>query len=110
MAHYTFETDSIEYHVTEYNGNIETCYTPQDTTLRIFNTIGYYSNSTYYHYIKDHLGNICAVVNSTRDSVIQRTLYYASGVPMAQSWGRDTQPYLYNGKEFIEAHGWNVEQ
>ena len=108
MAHYTFETDSIEYHVTEYNGNIETCYTPQDTTLRIFNTIGYYSNSTYYHYIKDHLGNICAVVNSTRDSVIQRTLYYASGVPMAQSWGRDTQPYLYNGKEFIESHGWNT--
>jgi RHS repeat-associated protein len=46
-------------------------------------------------------------VNSTRDSVIQRTLYYASGVPMAQSWGRETQPYLYNGKEFIEAHGLN---
>ena len=107
MAHYAFEPDSIEYHVTEYNGNIETCYTPQDTTFRIFNTIGYYSNSIYYHYIKDHLGNICAVVNSTRDSVIQRTLYYASGVPMAQSWGRETQPYLYNGKEFIEAHGLN---
>ena len=26
---------------------------------------------------------------------------------MAQSWGRDTQPYLYNGKEFVEAHGLN---
>ena len=72
-----------------------------------FNAVGYYFDGSYYHYIKDHLGNICAVVNSTRDSVIQRTIFYASGVPMAQSWGRDTQPYLYNGKEFIEAHGLN---
>lgn len=22
--------------------------------------------------------------------------------------GRDKQPYLYNGKEFVEAHGWNA--
>lgn len=58
--------------------------------------------------VKDHLGNICAVVNSFTDSVVQRTMYYASGVPMAQSWGRETQPYLYNGKEFVEAHGWNT--
>ena len=63
LEHAAFEPNFMEYRITEYNGNIETCYTPQDTTLRIFNTIGYYSNSTYYHYIKDHLGNICAVVN-----------------------------------------------
>ena len=107
MAHYTFETDSIEYHVTEYNGNVETYYTPRDTALRIFNAIGYYTDSTYYHYIKDHLGNICAVIHSTADSVVQNTKYYASGVPMAESTRRDEQPYLYNGKEFIEAHGLN---
>ena len=40
--------------------------------------------------------------------VSQSTMYYASGVPMAQSFGRDKQPYLYNGKEFVEAHGWNT--
>jgi len=108
MAHYTFETDSIEYHVTEYNGNVETYYTPRDTTIRIFNTIGYWADSAYYYMVKDHLGNICAVVNANTDTVVQRTMYYASGVPMAQSWGRDTQPYLYNGKEFIESHGWNT--
>jgi RHS repeat-associated protein len=34
-------------------------------------------------------------------------MYYASGVPMAESTGRDKQPYLYNGKEFVEAHGLN---
>ena len=38
---------------------------------------------------------------------MQSTKYYASGVPMAESTGRDEQPYLYNGKEFIEAHGLN---
>ena len=27
---------------------------------------------------------------------------------MAQSFGRDKQPYLYNGKEFVEAHGLNT--
>lgn len=49
----------------------------------------------------------CAVVNVDADSVIQRTMYYASGVPMAASIGRDQQPYLYNGKEYITAHGLN---
>lgn len=108
IAHYTSNTDSIEYKITEYNDNIETYYTSRDTTRRIFNATGYYADNTYYHYIKDHLGNICAVVNASGDSVIQSTMYYASGVPMAESTGRDKQPYLYNGKEFVEAHGWNT--
>ncbi len=107
LEHAAFAPDSMEYRITEYNGNIETCYTPRDTTRRIFNTIGYRADNAYYYFIKDHLGNICAVVNATADTVVQRTMYYASGVPMAQSWGRDTQPYLYNGKEFVEAHGLN---
>ena len=72
-------------------------------TTHIFNSIGYWADSTYFYAVKDHLGNVCAVVNSERDSVVQRTMYYASGVPMAQSRGRDVQPYLYNGKEFIES-------
>ena len=106
---YTFETDSVVFSITEYNGNIETvCSLESDTTQRIHNTIGYYSNGVYYHYIKDHLGNVCAVVNSEADTLIQSTIYYASGVPMAYSFGRDKQPYLYNGKEFVEAHGLNT--
>ena len=106
---YTFETDSVVFSITEYNGNIETvCSLESDTTQRIHNTIGYYSDGVYYHYIKDHLGNVCAVVNSEADTLIQSTIYYASGVPMAYSFGRDKQPYLYNGKEFVEAHGLNT--
>ena len=110
FANYSFETDSLYCTVTEYSGNIET-YTTRDTAItvrhRVFNTIGYNSDNIYYHYIKDHLGNICAVVNSMQDTAVQSTLYYASGVPLARSFGRDVQPYLYNGKEFIEAHGLN---
>lgn len=102
-------TPTTECVVTEYTGNTELCYTQTDTiSYRIFNNIGYYADSAYFYYVKDHLGNICAVVNVDADSVIQRTMYYASGVPMAASTGRDEQPYLYNGKEFVEAHGWNT--
>ena len=62
VEHYTIDTDTVEYLVKEYTGNTELCYTRTDTlSQRIFNSIGYYSDSTYYHYIKDHLGNICAV-------------------------------------------------
>ena len=99
--------DSVEYRITEYANNVEYYYTSRDTTSKIFNASGYYSDSTYYHYIKDHLGNICAVVHSIADSAVQSTKYYASGVPMAESTGRDQQPYLYNGKEFVETHGLN---
>ena len=111
FAHYSFETDSLYCQATEYTGNIETC-TTKDSVItiqrRIHNAIGYYADSTYYHYIKDHLGNICAVVHSAADTLVQNTMYYASGVPMSQSYGRDRQPYLYNGKEFVEAHGLNT--
>jgi len=108
VTHLPYGIDTAWYCLKEYTGNIERIYTPIDTTICIHNTTGYYTDSTYYHYIKDHLGNVCAVVNSTKDSVIQSSLYYASGVPMSISSGREKQPYLYNGKEFVEAHGLNT--
>ena len=45
------------------------------------------SNAIHYYH-RDHLGNTCAVWNATADSVVQRTLYYASGMPMAGSTGQ----------------------
>ena len=111
IAHYTFEMDSINYRVTEYEGNIVKIHTKEDSIITseqiIYNTIGYKKNGTHYHYIKNHIGNNSAVVNSVADTLVQGTVYYASGVPMESSFGRDEQPYLYNGKEFIEAHGLN---
>ncbi len=108
VTHLPYGIDTAWYCLKEYTGNIERIYTPIDTTTYIHNTTGYYTDSTYFHYIKDHLGNICAVVNSIADTAVQTTLYYASGVPMFFSTGREKQPYLYNGKEFVEAHGLNT--
>lgn len=108
IAQYSFEVDTIAYLVTAYDNNIETIYTRDDTLVRrINNGIGYSVANTYFHHHKDHLGNINVVVDSEADTLVQSTIFYASGVPMAQSFGRDKQPYLYNGKEFIEAHGLN---
>ena len=77
------------------------------TVTGSYNSAGCYTDGAYYYNHNDHLGNICAVVNATADTLVQKTLYYASGVPMAQSTGRDAQPYLYNGKEFVGVHGLN---
>ena len=129
LAYSMYDTETNDFDITEYSGNIQTRYTPLDTTRRIFNSTGYYDSKTnaYYHYIKDHIGNVCAVVNSAVDTTIQSTIYYPSGVPMAKSLGRnvsasqynamgiqetmnfglDEQPYLYNGKEYITAHDLN---
>ena len=128
ITHYEFDMDTVVWRVTEYNNNTELAYTREDTiTRRIHNSIGYNADGIYYHYIKDHLRNICAVVRSSDNTPVQRTTYYASGVPMAENlgpdvppslyhamgvqytenFGRDEQPYLYNGKEFLEVHGLN---
>ena len=61
-----------------------------------------------YYFHKDHLGNVCAVWNATTDEVVQRTNYYPSGVPMAQSTGQSVQPMKYNAHEYIEAHGYDT--
>lgn len=66
------------------------------------------TNRTYNRlicYYRDHLGNNVAVRNMVSDSIVQRTVYYASGLPMAQSTSAGKQPYKYNGKEFVEMHG-----
>ncbi len=111
IAHYTFDMDSVNYRITEYKGNIVNIYAKVDSIMTmaqtIYNTAGYNKNGTHYHYIKNHIGSNCAVVNSIADTLVQGTVYYASGVPMRISSNRDQQPYLYNGKEFIEAHGLN---
>ncbi len=106
IVHYALDVDTIDFLVTEYAGSIENKFSRTDTIQRIHNTIGYYTDGTYFHYLKDHLGNICAVVRSTTDDVVQQTQYYASGVPM-QSNTLSVQPYLYNSKELVTAHELN---
>ena len=51
---------------------------------------------------------MAAVWDATNDTTVQRTFYYATGMPMPQSSGQSTQPYLYNGKEYEQVHGFDV--
>ena len=107
IAHYSFDSDTVTYNVTEYMGSIEKHFNRDSTWFCIYNPEGYLVNDTLYCYYRDHLGNNVAVRNMLSDSIVQRTVYYASGLPMAQSFGEGTQPYKYNGKEFMEIHGLN---
>lgn len=61
-----------------------------------------------YYFHKDHLGNVCAVWNAMTGEVVQRTNYYPSGMPMAQSTGQSVQPLKYNAHEYIETHGYDT--
>lgn len=73
-------------------------------------SVAYYSPSdvsylSYHHYVKDHLGNIRAVV-SDNGIVEQTTHYYPSGAIMSDiSTNQSLQPNKYNGKELDRMHG-----
>ncbi len=109
IAYYTYDTDSVEYQVTEYLGNIINIRTKEDSVItgkqKIFNATGYYTDGRYYHYVKNHLGSICLVIDSETGSAVQNISYSASGVP--SNIDLEIQPYLYNGKEFISQFGLN---
>ena len=60
------------------------------------------------YYRRDHLGNNVAVWNATADSTEQRTFYYATGLPMSCSTEQSFQNRKYNGKEYVEDHGFDV--
>lgn len=71
------------------------------------NTISQRQEYDYYYYRRDHLGSNVAVWDATADSTVQRTLYYASGLPMRESKGQEVQTRKYNGKEYHEIYGLN---
>ena len=111
-------TNYYEGYGTEYVGNIEYETEISNSTLgslskeyflnRIHNAEGYVTDDNQYHYYRrDHLGNNREVWNATTGQTVQRTQYYPSGLPMetATSDNAGLQPYKFNGKEFIEAHG-----
>ena len=113
----TFYVDNIEY---DFNG----CDPGVYMLGKVFNPEGYATriNSTsllpdYHYYRKDHLGNNREVWRAAyKDyrgtivpaTTVQRIQYYPSGLPWTEGTGRDVQNRKYNGKEFIEMHGYDT--
>ena len=81
---------------------------------KVYNAEGYRQYSTtadgWYYYRKDHLGNNREVWCANTNSTAQRTQYYPSGLPWVSNTddNPDLQPRKYNGKEFIEMHGYET--
>ena len=63
----------------------------------------------YCYYRQDHLGSIREVDSYTGNNrtVVQKTQYYPSGTPFAESFGAGEQAYKFTGKEMITMHGLN---
>ena len=73
-----------------------------------YTTCGLNPKVSYYYYRKDHLGNNREVWRANDKKTLQRTQYYPSGLPWAECENAEAQPYKYNGKEFIEMHGYDT--
>ena len=58
----------------------------------------------YQYFLKDHLGNVRAVIDQNQ-SLVQATDYYPFGMQISLK-GDGTQKYLYNGKEIQEDVDW----
>ncbi len=105
----TFYVDNVEY---KFNG----CDPGFYMLDRVHNSEGYVENlsassgPTYNYYRRDHLGNNREVWRANTNTTVQRTQYYPSGLPWATSSSDNPglQPYKYNGKEFVEMHGYDT--
>ena len=90
-------TDYIENRIYQ-DGSLKQVQTPE----------GYWQNGVYYYYLKDHLGNIRVVFNSS-GSVVEKNHYYPFGMrfyPESTS-NSAALPFRYNGKEFESMNGLN---
>lgn len=108
----TFYVDNFEY---GFNG----CDPGWYWVERIYNPEGYFKDRGdfgdmgFNYFRRDHLGNNREVWHpqysfnniSYTEKTIQRTQYYPSGLPWAESTGAIVQNKKYNGKEWIEMHG-----
>jgi len=98
--------DNKEYNT--FNGN-----SSLTALQRIYNTEGYAENVTatipdYNYYRRDHLGNNREVWLATTNTTVQQTQYYPSGLPWANELRPGLQERKYNGKEFVEMHGFDT--
>jgi len=100
----TFYVDNFEY---KFNG----CDPGVYGLDKVYNSEGYTmnpSNPMCFYYRKDHLGSIREVWYTNTNTTLQRTQYYPSGLPWAEGTGQEVQSRKYNGKEFVEMHGFDT--
>ena len=82
---------------TDYCGN---AIYQNDTLKEVLTPEGYWQNSVFYYYLKDHLGS---------GTVVESSDYYPSGMRFGESVvnGGNVQPYRHTGMEMQGMHGLN---
>ena len=117
ICNWTYSASQVNQSGTAYIGNFEYNTSQGNATLttlsRIYNEEGYVenlSNPNYFYYRRDHLGDNREVWLANTNTTVQWTQYYPSGLPWASSLSDNPglQHRKYNGKEFIEMHGYDA--
>jgi len=118
LLNLSYSQASTDQNGTAYIGNFEYNTLNGNTSLttlsRIYNDEGYVENPAdpqYYYFRHDHLGDNREVWCANSNTVAQRTQYYPSGLPFAYDRTvdhPDLQHRKYNGKEFVEMHGYDT--
>ncbi|MFA5044313.1 MAG: RHS repeat-associated core domain-containing protein [Paludibacter sp.] len=103
---------NVEYNIAKVATTVSgmTTYRDAYTLSRLYNPEGYAENPVnpnYYYYRKDHLGNNREVWLANTNTTVQQTQYYPSGLPWETGLNPSQQQRKYNGKEFLEMHGWD---
>ena len=100
--------------IVQYLGHIERTIIGDSVSYTLHHPEGYitldalHRVDSWNYFRRDHLGNNVAVWNASADTTVQRMFYYPSGLPIGISTGQSAQPYKYNGKEYVEMHGYDV--
>ena len=115
-SNYTYSgtayVDNKEYSISKGTTPVNGVYPDILSFIRMYNAEGYVTNLTspqYYYYRKDHLGSNHEVWCANTNTTVQRTNYYPSGLPWYDitTTGVSAQSKKYNGKEWVEMHGYD---
>ena len=122
---------NVEYKISKvFNSNYGGFYQDKISFNMLHNDEGYVTGSVipdinnyengiqYCYYRRDHLGNNREVWQASYNKysgteparTLQRNQFYPSGLPWVSDTNdnADAQQYKYNGKEFVEMHGYNT--